>query len=503
MKTKEMRGITLISLVVSIIILLILSGITISALSGENGILNKTAEAKQKSQESQEIEKIKLAISGIAIGNMEYEQLDENSLQNEIDKEFGSQEVKVSKNPNNSILINFKNSGNTYCIDDKIKKVDIYISTQQDLKKFRDDVNSGNTYEGKYIYLLNDIELDGNEQWKPIGLYPKESTGITDNEHNKAFKGTFDGGGYTIDGINTDTTERGQGLFGLVDNAKIINLKIGEKSNIIGGASTGGVCGYMYNNSEISNCSNNANVTGSIFVGGIVGYSKLNCNIYSCENNGNIITNTNTVGGICSSNSGKIEKCYNSGKINAKSYGASGICYLNNENEDVKILKCYNLGEILTSQYASGICGVNTGSIEECFNKADIKATGNAVSGITNENNKLVKNCYNIGNIEGIYNTGAIIGNNKGGECTNCYNSGDVISKSNIETNGFIGKNDNGKYTNCFFDSSKKIEGKTYDIEGIQFISMNEIIKGIDSLGKDFKEDKDNINNGYPILSWQ
>ena len=90
LKTKEMRGITLISLVVSIIILLILSGITISALSGENGVLNKTAEAKQKSQELQEIEKIKLAISGIAIGNMEYEQLDENSLQNEIDKEFGS-----------------------------------------------------------------------------------------------------------------------------------------------------------------------------------------------------------------------------------------------------------------------------------------------------------------------------------------------------------------------------------------------------------------------------
>ena len=38
-KRKNARGITLIALVITIIVLLILVGITINALSGENGIL--------------------------------------------------------------------------------------------------------------------------------------------------------------------------------------------------------------------------------------------------------------------------------------------------------------------------------------------------------------------------------------------------------------------------------------------------------------------------------
>ena len=42
------RGITLIALVITIIVLLILAGVTIAALSGDNGILTKAKEAKQK-----------------------------------------------------------------------------------------------------------------------------------------------------------------------------------------------------------------------------------------------------------------------------------------------------------------------------------------------------------------------------------------------------------------------------------------------------------------------
>ena len=63
LKTKEIRGITLISLVVSIIILMILAGISISMLTGENGILKKTREAKLKNEETIEIESVNLAVS--------------------------------------------------------------------------------------------------------------------------------------------------------------------------------------------------------------------------------------------------------------------------------------------------------------------------------------------------------------------------------------------------------------------------------------------------------
>ena len=53
---KRNKGITLIALVITIIVLLILAGVAISMLSGENGILKKAAEAKTKTEEGQKQE---------------------------------------------------------------------------------------------------------------------------------------------------------------------------------------------------------------------------------------------------------------------------------------------------------------------------------------------------------------------------------------------------------------------------------------------------------------
>ena len=56
-KTKRnARGITLIALVITIIVLLILAGVTIAALSGDNGILTKAKEAKEKTEQAQKDE---------------------------------------------------------------------------------------------------------------------------------------------------------------------------------------------------------------------------------------------------------------------------------------------------------------------------------------------------------------------------------------------------------------------------------------------------------------
>ena len=63
-----MRGITIISLVITIIILLILAGVTISTISGENGILTKARLAKQMSEVSSEREAIQLEV---VLANME------------------------------------------------------------------------------------------------------------------------------------------------------------------------------------------------------------------------------------------------------------------------------------------------------------------------------------------------------------------------------------------------------------------------------------------------
>ena len=64
---RKNNGITLIALVVSIIVLLILAGISISMLSGENGILNRATEAKRTYQISSEKEAISLIVASSQI----------------------------------------------------------------------------------------------------------------------------------------------------------------------------------------------------------------------------------------------------------------------------------------------------------------------------------------------------------------------------------------------------------------------------------------------------
>ena len=54
MKTKEMKGITLVALVVTIVVLLILAGVSINLVLGDNGIITKAKEAQRKSAEASE-----------------------------------------------------------------------------------------------------------------------------------------------------------------------------------------------------------------------------------------------------------------------------------------------------------------------------------------------------------------------------------------------------------------------------------------------------------------
>ena len=63
-KLKESKGITLIALVITIIILLILAGVTIATLTGDNGILKKAGDAKTQTEQAKEDENLKIAIAG-------------------------------------------------------------------------------------------------------------------------------------------------------------------------------------------------------------------------------------------------------------------------------------------------------------------------------------------------------------------------------------------------------------------------------------------------------
>ena len=71
--SKEERGITLIALVVTIVVLLILAGITISLVFGSNGVIQKAQDSKEQTEIGEMIEKLEMAkVPVYADGNGSY-----------------------------------------------------------------------------------------------------------------------------------------------------------------------------------------------------------------------------------------------------------------------------------------------------------------------------------------------------------------------------------------------------------------------------------------------
>ena len=59
------KGITLIALVITIIVLLILAGVSIAMLTGQNGILNQATNAKTETAKAEAIERINMELSAL------------------------------------------------------------------------------------------------------------------------------------------------------------------------------------------------------------------------------------------------------------------------------------------------------------------------------------------------------------------------------------------------------------------------------------------------------
>lgn len=119
-KTKELKenskGITLIALIVTIVILLILASISIAMLTGENGILKKASEAKEKSIIAEEKEKINLAKQAAFMqANYENRELTLNDIDEELKKDsfYGNSEITESN------IIFETNRKNIYYIDNE------------------------------------------------------------------------------------------------------------------------------------------------------------------------------------------------------------------------------------------------------------------------------------------------------------------------------------------------------------------------------------------------
>ena len=70
-RNENTRGITLIALVITVIVLLILAGVTIGSLTGDNGILTRAKEAKEKTEQAQKEEEETLGTMSDVLNGVE------------------------------------------------------------------------------------------------------------------------------------------------------------------------------------------------------------------------------------------------------------------------------------------------------------------------------------------------------------------------------------------------------------------------------------------------
>lgn len=410
-------------------------------------------------------------------------EITEEKLSDAIKQQLGNnKDFSITDNGNGSFLVNMNNTQRMYYIDETGEVIDqskmLKISTADELKAFRDDVNSGNTYEGWYVYLANDLTLDISEEWKPIGYYPMESTEPTD-EDNKPFKGIFDGGNHTIEGLNINTTDKAQGLFGLVNGGSIYNVRIGSENNYTVGMASAALVGYLYNG-NIYNCINESDInsTGS-YTGGIAGFVSENSVVEQCSNYGNIISNGNTVGGIIGQFVNSIiSKCINTGTIK----GGSSVGGINGYSTSSIIQECVNTGNIntLNDSFSGGISGlIRNTTINSCYNTGNINSAtwwSGGITAVVYEVSK-IENCYNTGNVTGTQNISG-------------------ICKAQAELSLEV--------INCYYlENTVNGANETNVIDGVT-VKTSEALKALaPTLGTEFKEAPEGTNDGYPILQWQ
>lgn len=249
------------------------------------------------------------------------------------------------------------------------------INTAQGFIAFRDEVNSGNSFSGKTVTLANNLDFssvcDSTNPWVPTG-----------NSNSNKFCGSFEGNGKEISGLYLDGENDYTGLFGYIgdyssSNTSIKNLTLKNVNSKEGsGDFVGGLCGYMYSNVTISNCSVIGTIQAAYYVGGICGFSYSDSNnIENCFVDGEIYGST-SVGGICGRGLGKVSSCASfanvSGEVDVGGIWGSSGPTINN---------CYSAGTIKGENEVGGIFGggassTSTAKINNCYSIGTIDVTG-------------------------------------------------------------------------------------------------------------------------------
>ena len=185
---KKNNGLTLVALVITVIVMLILAGITVSFVTDDNGIIKNAKDADKSKNKSEEVEVVEWAaansvavsdIGKVTGGNLEHYM--DTYIGENID---GEMDYEIESGYNDIFLVEFKVSGNKYTVD-----------------------QNGNVYDGEEldrdgITLPDSLILNVGETVKLD--YDSEATEITWSNSNDEIAELKDDG--TVTGIQNGQT---------------------------------------------------------------------------------------------------------------------------------------------------------------------------------------------------------------------------------------------------------------------------------------------------------
>lgn len=174
------------------------------------------------------------------------------------------------------------------------------ISTESDIRLFRDMVNNGYGFEGEYVRQTSDIDLSGEENWTPIGIMPDGAL----------FYGNYDGDGFRISNVTINRSGEDVGFFGKL--AGTVENVVMTDCNVTGNC-VGGISSHGANNAKIINCVVTGFIHGDTRAGGIA--DNMTGTIINSVSYAS--TDGPATGGISSYDSNIIINCYSI-------YGADG-----------------------------------------------------------------------------------------------------------------------------------------------------------------------------------
>ncbi len=176
------NGITLIALVITIIVLLILAGVTIATLTGDNGILTKAQSAKEKNAQKTVEEQINLAVQASRIN--EGLVIDKDILE----QELTNNGIEITKSENDELPWTVKKDGYVYTISEngEVKEKEGIAITTGDI-----EILKGST-EGKKVSAQILSGETGTIKWESTGnitLSATEGNEVTVNVNSNANAG--------------------------------------------------------------------------------------------------------------------------------------------------------------------------------------------------------------------------------------------------------------------------------------------------------------------------